>query len=41
MKKIELVDVGPRDGIQSQDAIIHTSDKIKLISGLADSECAG
>ena len=37
MKKIELVDVGPRDGIQSQSAIVNTSDKIKLISGLADS----
>ena len=30
MKKIELVDVGPRDGIQSQAAIVNTSDKIKL-----------
>ena len=37
MKNIELVDVGPRDGIQSQSTIVNTSDKIKLISGLADS----
>ena len=37
MKKIELVDVGPRDGIQSQSTIVSTSDKIELISRLADS----
>ena len=36
MEKVELIDVGPRDGIQSQSKIITTEDKIEFISRLAE-----
>ena len=35
MEKVELIDVGPRDGLQSQSKIITTEDKIEFISRLA------
>ena len=32
--KIELIEVGPRDGLQNEKAIIDTADKIALINAL-------
>jgi hydroxymethylglutaryl-CoA lyase len=36
MTKIEIIEVGPRDGLQNQDAILSTADKLALISKLVD-----
>ena len=35
-KKVTIVEVGPRDGLQNEKALIATDDKLKLISLLAD-----
>ena len=35
-EKIEIIDVAPRDGLQSQSVIVDTQTKIKLISRLID-----
>jgi hydroxymethylglutaryl-CoA lyase len=34
MTKIEIIEVGPRDGLQNQDAILNTPDKLTLIEKL-------
>jgi len=34
MSKIEIIEVGPRDGLQNQDTVLSTSDKLKLIEKL-------
>ena len=34
--KIEIVEVGPRDGLQSQSELIHTDVKLQLINRLID-----
>ena len=31
MTKIEIIEVSPRDGLQNQDAILSTPDKIAMI----------
>jgi hydroxymethylglutaryl-CoA lyase len=36
MKDIEIIEVGPRDGLQNQDAILSTDDKLALIASLLD-----
>jgi hydroxymethylglutaryl-CoA lyase len=36
MTKIEIIEVGPRDGLQNQDAILSTADKLALIGKLVD-----
>jgi len=36
MEKIEIIDVAPRDGLQSQDKIVDTDTKIELIKKLID-----
>ena len=36
MEKIEIIDVAPRDGLQSQDKIVDTDAKIELIKKLID-----
>ncbi len=36
MTKIEIIEVGPRDGLQNQDAILSTADKLALIRKLVD-----
>ena len=36
---VKIVEVGPRDGLQNESKIICTSDKIKLISKLAQAGC--
>ena len=35
-EKIEIIDVAPRDGLQSQSVLVDTQTKIKLISNLID-----
>ncbi|HTO41822.1 MAG TPA: hydroxymethylglutaryl-CoA lyase [Rhizomicrobium sp.] len=35
-KKIELIEVGPRDGLQNQSAILSTPDKVAMIEKLID-----
>lgn len=35
-KEVEIVEVGPRDGLQNEKAIISTKDKVKLINYLAE-----
>jgi hydroxymethylglutaryl-CoA lyase len=35
-KKVTIVEVGPRDGLQNEKAVISTDEKLKLISLLAD-----
>lgn len=35
-KKIEIIEVGPRDGLQNQDAILSTADKVAMIGKLID-----
>jgi hydroxymethylglutaryl-CoA lyase len=35
MTRIEIIEVGPRDGLQNQDAILSTEDKLALIGRLA------
>jgi len=35
-KQIELIEVGPRDGLQNEPSAIATSDKIKLVNLLSD-----
>jgi hydroxymethylglutaryl-CoA lyase len=34
MTKVEIIEVGPRDGLQNQDAILSTSDKLELVARL-------
>jgi len=34
MTKIEIIEVGPRDGLQNQDAVLNTPDKLTLIEKL-------
>ncbi len=34
MTKIEIIEVGPRDGLQNQDALLTTPDKLTLIEKL-------
>jgi hydroxymethylglutaryl-CoA lyase len=34
MTKIEIIEVGPRDGLQNQDALLNTPDKLMLIERL-------
>ena len=34
MSKIEIIEVGPRDGLQNQDALLSTADKLSLIERL-------
>jgi hydroxymethylglutaryl-CoA lyase len=34
-KKVAVVEVGPRDGLQNEKTMVSTADKIKLIKGLA------
>src|SRR3569833_4533186 len=34
MTKIEIIEVGPRDGLQNQDAVLDTPDKLALIEKL-------
>ncbi len=36
MKKIEIIEVGPRDGLQNQDAILSTADKVAMIDMLIE-----
>ena len=36
-KKVVVVEVGPRDGLQNEKTMVSTADKIKLIKGLASS----
>jgi len=36
MKTIEIIEVGPRDGLQNQDAILSTADKVAMIEKLID-----
>ncbi|MEM9102437.1 MAG: hydroxymethylglutaryl-CoA lyase [Pseudomonadota bacterium] len=36
-KKVKIVEVGPRDGLQNEKAIIPTSEKVALINALSDS----
>lgn len=35
-EKVEIIEVGPRDGLQNQDAILSTEDKVSLITRLLD-----
>ncbi|MEO3385366.1 hydroxymethylglutaryl-CoA lyase [Mesorhizobium sp. CAU 1741] len=35
-KKVSVIDVGPRDGLQSEPAYVSVSDKIALVNGLID-----
>ncbi|HVP84133.1 MAG TPA: hydroxymethylglutaryl-CoA lyase [Rhizomicrobium sp.] len=35
-KTIEIIEVGPRDGLQNQDAILSTADKVAMIGKLID-----
>lgn len=35
-KRIEIIEVGPRDGLQNQDAILSTQDKVAMIQKLID-----
>ena len=36
---IELIEVGPRDGLQNEPVVISTESKLKLIRQLADAGC--
>ena len=36
-KKVKIIEVGPRDGLQNEKQIISTSDKLKFIDLLVDS----
>ena len=36
MSSVEIVEVGPRDGVQSVPTIIPTEEKLRLINGLLD-----
>ncbi len=36
-KKVKVVEVGPRDGLQNEKVLLSTSDKINFIKGLAES----
>ncbi len=35
-KKVSVIDVGPRDGLQSEPAYVSVSDKVALVNGLID-----
>src|SRR6185437_8890951 len=35
-KRIEIIEVGPRDGLQNQSAILSTEDKVAMINKLLD-----
>ena len=35
-KKVSVIDVGPRDGLQSEPAYVSASDKVALVNGLID-----
>ncbi len=39
-KKVEISEVGPRDGLQNESALINTKDKLAFIHALADAGCA-
>ncbi len=36
MKDIEIIEVGPRDGLQNQSAVLSTEDKLRMIGALCD-----
>ena len=35
-EQVEIVDVGPRDGLQAQPKLLSTADKLELIARLVD-----
>lgn len=35
-EKVSIYEVGPRDGLQNEDRVVATEDKLRLIEGLAD-----
>jgi len=36
MSRVELVEVGPRDGLQNEKSLIPTAQKIKLVDSLSE-----
>ena len=38
-KKIQIVEVGPRDGLQNEDLVLPTEDKVAFIERLSEAGC--
>ena len=36
-KRVEMIEVGPRDGLQIEPRVLSTAEKVRMIDALADS----